>query len=392
MNDLDIRKQVHQAVDGMTKTAKEDPWLAQRILAQEKGEQPMARKISTSMVIAIVLIIISLSAALAAGLGVFDSLYRGGYPDERLPVLETVSEPVGTTETTEEGVTLDISQAYYEGNRVFVGYRITGPLLHIELHEGAPEKEYEWYAVNENVVMAANFGSDNPEKQQMIQFLDGNGQRWAVIEETGLADGMVLEDGTRLDIVSDGEQVQADGSVIGWKECIVPDDHLADTLTFNVRLLHSRTIYFQDNTTLKRASDQKGGDTEVPFTLNRNERCTFLKGSTQREDYSAAAAFTCGQVDIRGTLFMTCPAEWAAAYDDWEWNGITDVIWDWYVCQGDTLIAEDAVQAVSGEGTTDVEFELLLPKMDDTSGLKLVPVYTKSGAHPDEAISIIPVP
>ena len=70
MNDLDIRKQVHQAVDGMTKTAKEDPWLAQRILAQEKGEQPMARKISASMVIVIVLIIISLSAALAAGLGI----------------------------------------------------------------------------------------------------------------------------------------------------------------------------------------------------------------------------------------------------------------------------------------------------------------------------------
>ena len=141
MNDLDIRKQVHQAVDEMTKTAKEDPWLAQRILAQEKGEQPMARKISASMVIAIVLIIISLSAALAAGLGVFDSLYRGGDPDERLPVLETVAQPVGTTQTTEEGVTLDISQAYYEGNRVFVGYRITGSLLHIELHEGAPEEE-----------------------------------------------------------------------------------------------------------------------------------------------------------------------------------------------------------------------------------------------------------
>ena len=49
MNDLDIRKQVHQAVDGMTKTAKEDPWLAQRILAQEKGEQPMARKIRWSL-------------------------------------------------------------------------------------------------------------------------------------------------------------------------------------------------------------------------------------------------------------------------------------------------------------------------------------------------------
>jgi hypothetical protein len=38
-----------------------------------------------------------------------------------------------------------------------------------------------------------------------------------------------------------------------------------------------------------------------------------------------------------------------------------------------------------------VEFELLIPKMDDTSGLKLVPVYRKTGAHPDEAIPLVPV-
>ena len=196
MNDLDIRKQVHQAVDDMTKTAKEDPWLAQRILAQEKGEQPMARKISASMVIAIVLIIISLSAALAAGLGIFDSLSRGGDPDERLPVLETVAQPVGTSQTTEDGVTLDISQAYYEGNRVFISYRITGPRTHIEFHEGAPEKEYDWFAVDEDFVMADNYGSDDPEQQRMIQFLDGSGQKWAAVKQTILSDGITLEDGT----------------------------------------------------------------------------------------------------------------------------------------------------------------------------------------------------
>ena len=182
MNDLDIRNRIHHAVDDMTKTAKEDPWLAQRILAREKGEQPMARKISASMVIAIVLIIISLSAALAAGLGIFDSLSRGGDPDERLPVLETVAQPVGTSQTTEEGVTLDISQAYYEGNRVFISYRITGPRTHIELHEGAPEKEYDWFAVDEDFVMADNYGSDDPEQQRMIQFLDGSGQKWAAVK------------------------------------------------------------------------------------------------------------------------------------------------------------------------------------------------------------------
>lgn len=392
MNDLDIRNQIHHAVDEMTKTAKEDPWLAQRILAQEKGEQPMARKISASMVIAIVLIIISLSAALAAGLGIFDSLSRGGDPDERLPVLETVAEPVGTSQTTEEGVTLDISQAYYEGNRIFISYRITGPRTHIELHEGAPETEYEWWSVNENEVMADSYCSDDPEDQRMIEFLDGKGQRWARAESTYLMDGVDLDDGTYADIIGGETQVQEDGSLIGWKECLIPDDHLEDTLTFVLTMRRSCMILFQDYTTLKRASEKRSGSTEVRFTLNRNDRCTFLKGSTQRDDYTAGGTFACGQVDIRGSLVMTCPEEWAAAYDDWEWNGVTDVIWDWYVYKRDTLVTENAVQAVSGEGSTSVEFELLIPKMDDTDGLKLVPVYRKTGAHPDEAILLVPVP
>ena len=389
MNDLDIRKQIHHAVDDMTKTAKQDPWLAQRILAQEKGEQPMARKISASMVIAIVLIIISLSAALAAGLGVFDSLYRSGYPDERLPVLETVAEPVGTTHTTEEGVTLDISQAYYEGNRVFVAYRLTGPLTYIELHEGAPEQEYEW-DVTENLVMAGNFGSDNPEKQRMIDFLDGSGQRWALVENSIVSDGLFLEDGTYADIIGGENQYQEDGSILGWKECTIPEDKLEDTLTFKLAVSHSLDITFQDGTTLKQARGEVDR-TEVPFTLNRNDRCTFLKGSTQRENYSVSATFARGQVDIRGNLHMTCPDEWAAAYIDWEWDGITDVIWDWYVYREDTLITDNAVQAVYGECTTEPEYELLFPKMENTNGLKLVPVYRKTGVHPDEAIPIVPV-
>ena len=389
MNDLYFRNQVHQAVDQMTKTAKEDPWLAQRIRAQVKGEEPVKKKISASLIVVIALLILSLSAALAAGLGIFDKIYEGGYPDERLPVLETVSEPVGTTHTTGEGVTLEISKAYFEGDRVFVAYRLTGPLTYVELHEGAPEQEYEW-DVTENLVMAGNFGSDNPEKQRMIDFLDGSGQRWALVENSIVSDGLFLEDGTYADIIGGENQYQEDGSILGWKECTIPEDKLEDTLTFKLAVSHSLDITFQDGTTLKQARGEVDR-TEVPFTLNRNERCTFLKGSTQRENYTVNVTFTCGQVDIRGDLYMTCPEEWAAAYIDWEWDGITDVIWDWYVYREDILITDNAVQAVYGECTTEPEYELLFPKMENTNGLKLVPVYRKTGAHPDEAIPIVPV-
>ena len=70
---------------------------------------------------------------------------------------------------------------------------------------------------------------------------------------------------------------------------------------------------------------------------------------------------------------------------------MTDVIWDWHVYRGNELIEENAVQSVSGEGTTRVEFELLLPLLSDPADLKLVPVYRKTGAHPDEAIPVVPV-
>ena len=389
MNDLYFRNQVHQAVDRMTKTAAEDPWLAQRIRAQVKGEEPVKKKISVSLIVVIALLILSLSAALAAGLGVFDKIYEGGYPDERLPVLENVSEPVGTTHTTGEGVTLEISKAYFEGDRVFVAYRLTGPLTYVELHEGAPEQEYEW-DVTENLVMAGNFGSGNPEEQRMINFLDGSGQRWALSENSYVSDGLFLEDGTYADIIGGEEQFQEDGSILGWKECTIPEDRLEDTLTFMLAVNHARSVTFQDGTTLKQASERTSR-TEVPFTLNRNESRTFLKGSAQTESYSVSVTLACGQVDIRGSLVMTCPEEWANAYEDWEWDGVTDVIWDWWVYRGDELVEDCAVQSVSGEGTTRVEFELLLPNLSDPGELKLVPVYRKTNAHPDEAIPVVPV-
>ena len=205
-----------------------------------------------------------------------------------------------------------------------------------------------------------------------------------------MSDGLFLEDGIYADIIGGEEQFQEDGSILGWKECTVPEDRLEDTLTFKLAVNHVRSVSFQDGTTLKQASERTSR-TEVPFTLNRNESRSFLKGSTQTENYSASVTLACGQVDIRGDLVMTCPEDWAGAYEDWEWNGVTDVIWDWWVYRGDELIEENAVQSVSGEGTTRVEFELLLPLLSDPADLKLVPVYRKTGAHPDEAIQIVPV-
>lgn len=72
MNEDLIRKKVHQAVDAQGASLPEDPFLARRILAQtNRKEGPRMKKLSTGMIIAIVLMLLSVTAV-AVGLTVED--------------------------------------------------------------------------------------------------------------------------------------------------------------------------------------------------------------------------------------------------------------------------------------------------------------------------------
>lgn len=67
MNDQDMKKAVKHAVDHRLSGLDENPFLAQRIIASEKGFQPVKkRKLSLSLLVALVLILSMLTVALAA--------------------------------------------------------------------------------------------------------------------------------------------------------------------------------------------------------------------------------------------------------------------------------------------------------------------------------------
>ena len=68
MKDEQIRAQIHQAVDAHGEHLRTDPFLAQRIMNQErKGEPVVRKKLSVTLVIAIVLMLL-MATALAAGI------------------------------------------------------------------------------------------------------------------------------------------------------------------------------------------------------------------------------------------------------------------------------------------------------------------------------------
>ena len=111
--DLKMTETIREAINACTRGVDEAPSLRYRVLQKARGEEPMKKKITASMILVIALIILSVTAALAAGLGLFGKLASREFADERLGTLQDTADAVKLTATTESGVTITIDQAIY---------------------------------------------------------------------------------------------------------------------------------------------------------------------------------------------------------------------------------------------------------------------------------------
>lgn len=389
MSEQRDRAFVRESIDRELSSLEGDPSLAQHVLAQANGKDVkiMKKKISVGFVLVVVLMLLMASAALAAGVGLFGELSAGSNADERLPELEKVAEPVSFTLVTDDQIVVEIGQAYYEGDRVFMSYRLSGPLAASVLHEGIPDWEnITWDTELENFICAEQWESDYPEIQKANAWLDGKEQHWAETQVIGIHDGLYLADGTYADIIGGDQMLQEDGSIIGWKECEIPGDHQDDQLTFKAVLFRNHTVAWQDGTTY-RASHTMGETTDVAFTLCRNEHCTSLRGSYTAADYQAAAELVQGRIDLRGTVTVKCPAVWVTQMNEWEEHD-ADMIDTWNLYQSGLLVSSMGTELISCADETTIVYYVLYPHMENTEGLTLVPVYMRGGEHMDEAIMI----
>lgn len=134
----------------------------------------MYRKVM-ALFISITLFILLTSAAAESEAGLFSQLIESDCTDERLAALDEAAETISVSQTTGD-VTVEISQAYYEGNRIFISYKVSGPAM--------------------------------------------------------VLDGLELENGVYTDIIAGGETNLKEKLTAGWKECIVPQDEITDPQTF----------------------------------------------------------------------------------------------------------------------------------------------------------------
>ena len=189
----------------------------------------------------------------------------------------------------------------------------------IAVYDGVPDREYEWGEEREDYIMAEYYTSDDEIIQQKIDMMDGKGQRWMVSRGATPNEPVYFMDGTFMQNHQSVFQRQEDGSWIGWKECAVPDDKAAESLTLKLKLTEYDSVSFQDYTTFHEYFEDIK-ETEIPFTVVRNDNLIRLEGSTRTETYEAKAEFTCGQIDLQGNVTVSgeAPEEWADYWDHFE--------------------------------------------------------------------------
>lgn len=126
MRDDELKARLRKAVDQQLSGLEGDPWLARRIIHSEKGDSPvMKKKLSVSLILVIMLILLTFSAAVAlVNSHIAGQLYG---PQETPPqaVLEQIHTPQVITEKPLG--TLSMDEWLYDGHSLHTAFTVTNP-------------------------------------------------------------------------------------------------------------------------------------------------------------------------------------------------------------------------------------------------------------------------
>lgn len=386
MNKID-HQAVRTAIDDCLSGADALPSVRADVLNQLRGEVKVKKKLSMGLIFALLLTLLMTGAAVAASLGLFGQIGERSSSDARLPGLEAVSETVGLSIQTEEGVTIAIDQAYYDGSRVFISYAVEGPFDQLELGEGKPDvAAWDWELPGE--IYGQSFGSESASHQLMVAHLDGSAPRWATSHSVNVHDGLQIGE-TYLDIIGGETYLTEDGRLIGWKECTVPEELAADEVTFLLGTFATHNTWYQDETGCYLSHGARTGETWHPFTVKRDKTpARTLTGTAAGADWSAAASLQMSAIDIKGELILSCPQDWVEIERTWENPKGLNYVGEWHIYINGVLDQDGGVEWVSSGVDGQLTFGLCCKLDDAVQTIQLVPYYSKTGENMAEAITL----
>ncbi len=389
MHDPIDPRAVRSALDDCLSGLENVPSRRTDILMHARGDMKVKKKLSVGFVLAIVLTVLMAGAAVAAGLGLFGELTAQD-EDARLGDLDAASTKVDVTITTPEGQILTIDQAYYDGTRVFLSYRQTGAWTRAELGEGQPEGVVNWEKKEPGVIFGKKRFFDGTEGQRMTKWLDGSAPRWALYRNRSVHDGMELADGTYLEIIGGTSYEMEDGSIIGWKECTVPEEAAKDEITVCIGVYGGETLYYQTHDALYTARIVDVKTTWHPFTLKKSADPLRLTGTAKGSDWSAVADVRLSPIDLRGSIRVACPESWTAWWQSGErTDPALDEVTQWLLYRnGEPVEGYDLDGSSGGWTAGEMTYGICWRTGGATDGFTLVPQLRLSGVRPDLGIAL----
>ncbi len=399
LNEKKVQQAIDRRLSGLAASEERKMRIRTAVHEQRREERPVTRKFPAMVAIALAIMMMT-SVAVAAGLGLFGQLAGSGPDiDRRLNALDAQSISINKTFTVQRGATLTIDQAYYDGTRVFISWTMKNCADEITTGTGKPDI-VNYNTKRENFILAEHFGSEDPALQKAIQYLDGSEPRWMHVEGVSPHDcleALVNGEYVTLMIIGGDDIHQPDGSIVGWKECELPEELLdAEELTVCFGTFVTDYTDYQDGTTLYTSSSigSKASTEYWPFTVKKDDSSVKMTGRGGNDTWSATADMVLSKVDLKGEITVTdAPQSWLDYWLDWEYSGATpDVIDEWKVyingTPTDMPYAMEGIGAGAEEGS--LRYSVCFQHVDPTAEIELVPSYRVSGDKPEESIFLVP--
>lgn len=418
MNDEKLRHAMRTCLSGVTFA----PARQEAVLRAVKGafNQPMKRKATPTLALAILLALLITGGAVAAGLGIFGKMAASDNPGapayelNRLEEIATVYDiqaspavqatvlPSAQPQTDYEALlsalegqnlpcSLTLNQAYCDGERLYFSYTLEMEDMLWYRGEGFPtgmDGRGEFIAGKTYSEVWHNdiLGVD----EAITGWLDSHDASWIARSWVGMVDGADLEDGTYMTPIEGERGESTPTRLTGFYTVRLPAGYEpGDTLTFVLSTRTYMELIAQNADGVYACFDFPMETQTYAFTIPVGGSVTWLHGDGRFEQYSASAQVSISRVTVSGKVMLNVPVGWTASFGQ---NGDGDAAGDHIltyqlVAGGQALHNYDGSLAITGDGALTIGVQCDIPYSG--VALYLRPVYSLSGPHPEEDILLV---
>ena len=339
-HDEELKRIIRKEIDDEFSYLDSNPSLHNVIMSKIEGERIVKRKVSMTLVFAIVMTIALGSMAVAASLGLFGQLRASKVDEmsyERLGLLEEAAVTVGETrqitasgvqknaepETVREKLLADqmqreydltIDQVYCDGRKLYYSYTFKMNDDRLSMHEGEPTGFDKWDVAYRGEKFEDVFDTwlGDEQNQKVADWLNSHESGYVVMRNAFVGDGAELPDGTNLNPIDSGSETVDEFTTTAYYEVALPEDYVAgDIVEFVLTVMAYDTVYFQDETGVYSASVfNRDALTDVTVKVRVTGKTKTITGESTADGYDSKATLYVSDVDITGSVRIDAPEEY----------------------------------------------------------------------------------